>query len=240
MTQLSPVLLAIDTATQECSTAAVAEGISVLKDKPSGNGHSEAVIGMVDEALKEAGISLEQCDAVVFGAGPGAFTGLRVACGVAQGLAWASGKPVVPAGNLEALALKVLSSEAPGTRVIAALDARMHQSYCAVYEKAAEDGARPAEVEPPQLVNPEDIPGILSRTGAAVAAGSAVAAFPEAFSSSNLRKIPDAAADALDLARLGRLLFLEGKAIIPELAAPLYIRNRVALTIEERKAGESL
>ena len=99
-----PTLLALDTATPVSSAAVTGEGLSVQKIDESGAGHSESLIGEVDAVLREAGVSLSDCDAVVFGAGPGAFTGLRVACGVAQGLAWAKEKPIVAASNLEALA----------------------------------------------------------------------------------------------------------------------------------------
>lgn len=106
-----PTLLALDTATPVSSAAVTGEGLSVQKIDESGAGHSESLIGEVDAVLREAGVSLSDCDAVVFGAGPGAFTGLRVACGVAQGLAWAKEKPIVAASNLEALAMKELSGE---------------------------------------------------------------------------------------------------------------------------------
>lgn len=106
-----PTLLALDTATPVSSAAVTGEGLSVQKIDESGAGHSESLIGEVDAVLREAGVSLSDCDAVVFGAGPGAFTGLRVACGVAQGLAWAKEKPIVAASNLEALAMKELSGK---------------------------------------------------------------------------------------------------------------------------------
>ena len=211
------------------------EGLSVQKIDESGAGHSESLIGEVDAVLREAGVSLSDCDAVVFGAGPGAFTGLRVACGVAQGLAWAKEKPIVAASNLEALAMKELSGKPTGTRILAAFDARMHQAYCAVYEKA-EEGARLSELVPAELVNPDELAGLAESFGVALASGSGV----RALLGDRVTLNPDATVTALDLASLGAILFKLGLAVIPELAAPLYVRNHVALTIEERAAGKRL
>lgn len=236
----APQILALDTATQSC-TVALARGEELFFEAgASGAGHSEAILSLVDAALKRGETSLSDCDAIAFGAGPGAFTGLRVACGVAQGLAWAKEKKVVPVGNLEALALQVLKGEPAGARVLVCLDARMHQSYCAVYEKGAE-GEEPLEVEPPRLANPEDLPVLAREKGVRIAAGSAIGAFPEAFAElSSVKQLPEAAVTAEDIARLALILYRKGAAVSPELAAPLYIRNRVALTIEQRAAGEKL
>ena len=236
-----PTLLALDTATPVSSAAVTGEGLSVQKIDESGAGHSESLIGEVDAVLREAGVSLSDCDAVVFGAGPGAFTGLRVACGVAQGLAWAKEKPIVAASNLEALAMKELSGKPAGTRILAAFDARMHQAYCAVYEKA-EEGARLSELVPAELVTPDEHAGLAESFGVALASGSGVRAFPESFAvlGDRVTLNPDATVTALDLAALGAILFKLGLAVIPELAAPLYVRNHVALTIEERAAGKRL
>ena len=195
--------------------------------------------GTYEEQIERLKQALADCDAVVFGAGPGAFTGLRVACGVAQGLAWGAEKPVVAVCNLQALAFGMLGELAPGTRVRACLDARMHQAYCAVYELVDAE-TPPREVVAPRLANPADLAGIASEASAAAAAGSAVTAFPEAFAGTGLALFPEAAADALWLARLGRLLFRDGQAVPAHQAAPLYVRNRVALTIEQRRAGERL
>lgn len=232
-------ILALDTATQSCSAALVREGESFLEDKPAG-GHSESILSMADAALKRAETSLGECGAVAFGAGPGAFTGLRVACGVAQGLAWTKEKPVVPVGNLEALAYRILADEPEGTRILACFDARMRQSYCAVYEKRGASVA-PAEIEAPRLANPEELPGIAKTAGVSIAAGSALGAFPEAFESlADVKKLPGAGVNAEDIGRLALVLFRAGRAVPAEQAAPLYIRNRVALTIEQRAAGEKL
>lgn len=240
MPNTDPLILALDTATQFCSVALARGSQSVLEDEGTGSGHSEKVLLMVDSVLKKAGEDLGGLDAVAFGAGPGAFTGLRVACGVAQGLAWAREKPVVAVGNLQALAFRVLEREVPGTRVLAAIDARMHQAYAAVYEKGG-DGQAPKELEPPALFNPEELAPLAGRLGAGLAAGSALAAFPDALRGAGLRLLQDEPrATALDIARLARILFLEGRAVLAEQAAPLYVRNRVALTIEQRAAGEKL
>ncbi len=235
-----PTLLAVDSATQSCSAAVISAAGSAFREETSGSHHSRVLISMIDEVLKETGKTAADCDAVVFGAGPGAFTGLRMACGIAQGLAWASEKPMIQAGNLEALALHVLKNEPAGTRALICLDARMKQIYCGVYEKTAEN-RRPSECLAPCLETPDRIAELAARYGVSLAAGSALKAFPEVFSPAlGCRFAEKENADAADLAQLGLLLFAEGLTVSPELAAPLYVRNRVALTIEERHAGEKL
>ena len=137
--------------------------------------------------------------------------------------------------------MKELSGKPTGTRILAAFDARMHQAYCAVYEKA-EEGARLSELVPAELVNPDELAGLAESFGVALASGSGVRAFPESFAvlGDRVTLNPDATVTALDLASLGAILFKLGLAVIPELAAPLYVRNHVALTIEERAAGKRL
>jgi len=240
MSSSSPLVLALDTATQICSVALARDGsVAAFREDNSGNGHSERILVMADEVLKDAGIVLKDLDAVAFGAGPGAFTGLRIACGVAQGLAWGAEKPAVPVGNLEALAFRVLKEENPGARVLAAVDARMRQAYCAVYEKREGD-ALPLEIIAPQLANPEDLARIAKESCASIAAGSAFKVFPAALDSEGMRLFPDERAEARSIALLGELLFRAGKAVPAGQAAPLYVRNRVALTIREREARERL
>src|SRR5512134_1312525 len=99
-----PVILAIDTATEACSVALLHAGGLVVHSETVGQKHSERVLPLVDAVLAEAGVPLRAVDAFAFGAGPGSFTGLRIACGVVQGLAYGCRRPVVGVGNLRALA----------------------------------------------------------------------------------------------------------------------------------------
>jgi len=132
-----PTLLAIDTATETCSVALLHAGVLSEWIERVGQGHSERVLPMVQALLEETGIELARCDAIAFGAGPGSFTGLRIACGVAQGLAWGIDRRVLPVGNLAGLALAVHDAAPAVARIAAAMDARMNEVYWAVYDVVA-------------------------------------------------------------------------------------------------------
>src|SRR5262249_23857565 len=139
----------------------------------AGQRHSELLLPMVRELLAEEGIALADLDGFAFGAGPGSFTGLRIACGVAQGLALGPGKPVVGVPPLEAMA-EAARLRYGATRVLAALDARMQEAYLAAYEH---DGERWRAVFEPAAVKPAAAP--LSSGSDWLAAGPGFAAYPE-------------------------------------------------------------
>jgi len=120
-------LLALDTSTEACTVAIAVDGRAMERFSVGGN-HSEQILPMVQELLAEAGASLKELDAVVFGRGPGSFTGLRIAAGVTQGLAFGADRPVVPVSSLAALA-----QGQNADRVLAAFDARMQQVYWGAY-----------------------------------------------------------------------------------------------------------
>ncbi|MDO8810732.1 MAG: tRNA (adenosine(37)-N6)-threonylcarbamoyltransferase complex dimerization subunit type 1 TsaB, partial [Gallionella sp.] len=123
-------ILALETSTEYCSVALWQDGVIVERSELAGQKHSELLIAMLDALLKGAGLGVKAMDGIAFGMGPGSFTGVRIACGAAQGLAFGTGLPVAGICTLEALA------EASGKpRVIAALDARMGEIYHAAYEK---------------------------------------------------------------------------------------------------------
>jgi len=124
-------ILGFDTSSEAC-TAALRVGEVVIERFDRGGRHAERLLGMVDELLDEAGFPLTQVDAIAFGRGPGSFTGLRIAAGVAQGLAFGAGLPVVPVSSLAALAQGV---DAPN--VAAGFDARMNQVYWGAFRRGA-------------------------------------------------------------------------------------------------------
>ena len=113
---------AFETSTDWCCVALWIDGEILSLEESAGNRHGELVLPMLDRLVAAAGFPLAGLDAVAFGAGPGSFTGLRIACGVAQGLAFARGLPVVGISSLEALA-----EESGAPRVVACLDARMRE-----------------------------------------------------------------------------------------------------------------
>ncbi|MDP3483577.1 MAG: tRNA (adenosine(37)-N6)-threonylcarbamoyltransferase complex dimerization subunit type 1 TsaB, partial [Sulfuricella sp.] len=123
-------ILALDSSTELCSVALWLDGEMLVREELAGQRHSELLLPMVQELLAEAGLDLKALDGIAFGEGPGSFTGLRIGCGVAQGLAFGAGLPVAGVCTLLALA------DASGAgRVIACLDARMGEVYHGVYEK---------------------------------------------------------------------------------------------------------
>ena len=231
---MPPTLLAIDTATEVCSVALARNGTIDLRAETVGQKHSERVLPLVHELLRDAGLQLADCDAIAFGAGPGAFTGLRIACGVAQGLAFGAGRPVVAVGNLEALALAA-SEAAPGARtILTAIDARMQEAYWALYSV---EGGKVVQVSGPALAAAGELAGICRRHAPDLVAGNALSAFGQAIGSLPCATAPEASATAATIARLASSRFEQGGAVAAELAAPLYVRDRVALTIDERRAA---
>ena len=121
-------LLALDTATEACSVALLHNGEILAKDELSPKAHTRRILPMIDEVLSQAGIGLNQLDALVFGRGPGSFTGVRIGCGIVQGLALGADLPVIAISNLTAMA-QAAYQQFGSTQVLAAIDARMNEVY---------------------------------------------------------------------------------------------------------------
>jgi tRNA threonylcarbamoyladenosine biosynthesis protein TsaB len=228
----SPVILAIDTATELCSVAVLHAGRALARTEQVGQKHSDRVLPLVDRVLADAGLALAAVDAFAFGAGPGSFTGLRIACGVVQGLAYACDRPVVAIGNLRALAAAAFAQRPHAPVVLTAIDARMHEAYCAAYR----NDATVADVRAPALEAPAALMDVVRESEAALVAGDALAAFPEAWEGLAIERLPDARGDAGDIVRLAAIDLALGRAVRPADAMPHYVRDRVALTIGERRA----
>ena len=214
---------AFETATEWCSVAVWIDGEIAGAEEAAANRHGELVLPMLDRLLASAGISVKDLDAVAFGAGPGSFTGLRIACGVAQGLAFARNLPVIGIPTLEAMA-----EECGAARVVACLDARMREVYYSALEK---DGVRWREVVPAQCVAPSalQVPAGGDWTGC----GNGFAAY----GSMGLSKvIPDIHPSAVAVARLAAPRLAAGQGVDAALAVPVYVRDKVAFTVEERSA----
>jgi tRNA threonylcarbamoyladenosine biosynthesis protein TsaB len=233
-----PTILAIETSSELASCALLAGDtahssahFSVLSRESGGvRTHSQSVLPMVQELLAEARIRLNEVDAIAFGAGPGSFTGVRTACGVAQGLAFGADLPVLPLITLEAMA-EACRAGTGATEVLAVLDARMNEVYWAQYRF---DGRWQAVIEPvlssPEAVAPQPAPGL-------AACGNGFAAYPEAFAGKAFAQAADAAIvpHARDLARIGAAALAAGQAVKADQAQPLYLRNKVAYTSAERQ-----
>ena len=223
-----PIILAIETSSETASCAFI-NGETLLSRESSGvRTHSQSILPMVQELLAEAGVALADCDAIAFGAGPGSFTGVRTACGIAQGLAWGAGLPVIPLITLDAVAL-ACRQQSGARDVLAVLDARMGEVYWAQY-KGAERVAGPALCAPGALV-PLDSEGPLS------ACGNGLAAYPEAFAGTAFANsaFTGLMPHARDIAVLAVIAFAAGAAVPAAQAQPLYLRNKIAYTSAERQ-----
>ena len=223
-------ILSIETATEHGSVALLHDGELLVRRIQGAANHSEAVLRDLRELLIEAGLAVTQLDAIAFGAGPGAFTGLRLACGVAQGLALGAGLGIAAIGSLQALAL-----QADARRVFVATDARMGEVYHAAFELDAEGVPMPVGQvgcsQPLELELP---------AGDWFAAGSAFKVWPQELEARLLGRLtgcrPDMVPRAEEVARLGAGAVARGALTPPELAAPLYVRDKVAFTTAERLA----
>jgi len=226
-------LLAIDTATEGCSAALLIDQVITQRMQIEPRKHAELILPMIDELLAEAGLTVNQLDALAFGRGPGAFTGVRIATGVIQGIAYGADLPVVPVSTLRALAQRV-HDEYHHEHVLASLDARMNEVYWGVYQ-SAEDGlmllSGAEQVLPPTAVNCGGMP-VAGEHFSWVGAGSGWQAYPEQLSASiecELSVIyPEMIDRAYEIARLAAHDFQCGLAVSAEMALPVYLRNQVA------------
>jgi tRNA threonylcarbamoyladenosine biosynthesis protein TsaB len=224
-------VLALETSTEYCSVALWQDGAVEERCELVGQKHSEMLIGMLDELLNWAGVKLAQVDGIAFGKGPGSFTGVRIACGVAQGLALGVDIPVAGICTLEALA------EASGkSRVIAVLDARMGEVYHAVYEKHKDVWATMSE---PCLCMPEDAPSVHGEEWYGVGSGFAlhVKALGARYDGQLLGMDGSLVPQAAEIATLGAAQFALGLGMDAAEALPLYLRDKVALKTSERAKG---
>jgi tRNA threonylcarbamoyladenosine biosynthesis protein TsaB len=218
-------LLGLDTAGARCSVALLLDGMLTELDAPAERVQAESVLPMVEKLLGDAGLELSALDAIAFGRGPGAFTGLRVATSVAQGLAYGASVPVVPVSDLAALAAAAVRVHQAG-RILACLDARMHEVYWCAYEvqggellPLCEEALSP----PAELTAPSG--------GAWFGAGPGWGAYAEAL----MARVPQLTGSdpallptAGDIARLGEIAFRKGHRLPPEQALPVYLRDKVA------------
>ena len=208
----------LETSTDWCSVALWLDGEIRSLERRVPNRHSEYALPMLETLTRNAG----RLDAIAFGAGPGSFTGLRIACGLAQGLAFAHGLPVLGVSTLEAMA-----EEAGAPRVVACLDARMREVYYAALEKR---GGRWHELLAAQCVAPAQAPRPSGEGW--VGAGNGFTAYGDF----GLKKIlPEVHPTAAAVARLAAPRLAAGEGVDASLAVPLYLRDKVALTLEEQR-----
>ena len=214
---------AFETSTEWCSVALSLDGQIAAFEQLAANRHGELVLPMLGRLAASAGIALAALDAVAFGAGPGSFTGLRIACGVAQGIAFARGLPVIGISTLEAIA-----EESGGSRVVACLDARMREVYYSAHEK---QGGRWREVLPAQCV----APALVTKPPGEgwLGCGNGFAAYRDIFRDRFTSMKPEIHPSAAAVARLAAPRLAAGEGADAALAVPFYVRDKVALTKQE-------
>ncbi len=223
-------IVAVETSTEYCSVALWQDGTVSERCELVGQRHSEVLMAMLDALLKDSGLEIRNVDGIAFGKGPGSFTGVRIACGVAQGLALGADVNVVGVCTLEALA------QASGhDKVIAALDARMGELYLAAYERR--NGGWTTIVEP-CLCKAETAPSVAGDDWFGAGSGFAVndaalsARYGSQLSGVDAQAVPQAGA----VVRLAAGEFANGNAVDAAQALPLYLRDKVALKTSEREA----
>ena len=221
-------LLAVETSTELCSVALLRDGELLAEEALAENRHSGMLVAMVRRVLERGGLAAGRMDAFAFGQGPGSFTGIRIACGLVQGLAFGAGRPVVAVPSLLALA-----EQAGGNRVLAAIDARMGEAYVAAYRR---DDGDWDEVLAPQLASPGAPPRLPD--GRWIATGSGFERHPwllDACGERVERRLQGELPRASAVAQVAARRFARGGGVAAERAAPLYLRDKVALTTEERR-----
>jgi len=224
-----PTIVAIETSTELASVALLQGDQLISRESGGAQTHSQYVLPMLQSLLIEAGITLSQCDALAYGAGPGSFTGVRTACGLAQGLAFGANVPVVPVVTLMAMA-DAARRAGGGDSIVAALDARMGEVYWAQYR--FRDGWQ--AVVAPTLSKPTQV----TAQGPALACGSGLGVYADAFADFDfIDRWPGLMPHAAHIARLAVAAVMAGHTVHARDAQPLYLRDKVALTTRERLAG---
>jgi tRNA threonylcarbamoyladenosine biosynthesis protein TsaB len=229
-------LLAIETATEACSVALWVDGEVRERFEIAPRRHAELVLPWADALFAQSGIAKSQLDAIAVGRGPGAFTGVRLAIALAQGIALALDLPVVPVSTLAALAMR---GEGERERILAAIDARMGEIYLGAFARDGDGLVTAIDAErlarPDTIAPRDDGDWIGFGTGFAADDGALVKTLGVSLARYDATALPHAA----DVARLAVRAFARGEAIAPERAEPAYLRDKVALTLAEQAASRA-
>lgn len=232
-----PVFLALDTSNQYCSIALQAHGQVFARHEWSEQKHSAMILPMVRELLLKVDVTLADLDAIVVGVGPGGFTGVRLAVAVAQGLAFAMNKPVLAHSSLEAMAMSAYTLGY--SEIIVGMDARMQQVYWAHYQFM--DGCLYVHTAPSLDDVAVFAKYIYSIDKPCAVVGNAQQVFDEVASACSqanisIAEIDHSAPHAEHFFTVANHAWLNGRALLPEQVQPLYVRDKVAMTIAEREA----
>jgi tRNA threonylcarbamoyladenosine biosynthesis protein TsaB len=229
------ILLALETSTEACSVALLRDGELQERFELAPRRHAELVLPWIDRLLVDAGVARAALDAIAVGRGPGAFTGVRLGIAVAQGIAFALDRPVLPISTLAALAEAAGASA--GQSVLAAIDARMGEVYLGAF--VIDDDGQPQALgaeslqRPEQAEVPQETRWIGTGSGFAAIDGALRTRLGTTLQRCDATALPRAAA----IARLGARAFARGEAIPADRLEPAYLRDKVAQTIAERAAA---
>lgn len=219
-------LLAIETSTEMASVALNFKGQLIVRELSGVQTHSQGILPAIQELLKEAGICLKQCDAIAYGCGPGAFTGVRTACGIVQGLAFGAELPILPVVSLHAMAQAALDSYTTAD-FVTVLDARMNEVYWAHYRYKEQSWQ---QVSAPALATKEQAFAYAKQYAEVLVLGNGMSCDEGNGTNIIINKMPH----AQEIVQLALLDHASGKQLNAELAQPLYLRNKIALTTAER------
>ena len=229
-------LLAFDTATEQMSIALAVHGRVSTHEAAGGALASATLIPAILALLARADVALRDLDAIAFGRGPGAFTGLRTACSVAQGLAFGAGKPVLPIDTLLTVAEDARGGASDMTLWVA-MDARMNEIYAARYRFSAQ---RWQVLDAPMLITADALNERWRAAAPGHVAGNALAAFGARLQAPGAVLLPNAWPRAAAMLPLAQAKWDRGGAVDAARALPLYLRDKVAQTSAERDAARAL
>jgi tRNA threonylcarbamoyladenosine biosynthesis protein TsaB len=226
-------LLAIETTTEACSVALVHGDVVIARSELAPRRHAERVLPMADELLAEAGLGKHALDAIAVGRGPGAFTGVRLGVSLAQGMAMALERPAITVSSLAALALEAPEQEQDAA-ILAVIDARMGEIYAACYRRDANGGLVALDDE--RVCTPDALQ--LPEAAAWVVVGSGWASYAdvlrERLTGALLHADGAVYPQARHVAELAAVEYRAGRVLAPEYALPVYLRDKVALTLAEQ------
>ena len=228
-------IVALETSTEACSVALLCNGELSYRYIVEPRAHAKVLLPMLDELLAEAGLSQKQIDAVAFGCGPGAFTGVRIGTAAAQAIALGGDLPVAPVSTLAAIAHRSYREHGV-TQTAVAIDARMGEVYWGAYQVA--DTGIATLVGNERVCLPSQVDA-LDATWQAAGTGwqtyeSELIKTTAACVEPGIEPFPH----ALDTLQIGSVQLQQGRGVAPEYALPVYLRDNVALTVKERAAKE--
>jgi len=240
-------VFAIETSTERLSLAIIAGERKFVREIDAGQRHSELAIAAIADLFAEAKMAIADVDVIAFGQGPGSFVGVRIACGLAQGLTLGAGKKLVPVPTQMALAEQALRAHPDAHNVLVAIDARMNEIYLAAYQRDSAEPSGWRTIIAPMLVRSHELPeipttsaGVFVGIGSAFDAATLATAIEDRYKNSIHTIIRAAFPCASDVAVIAQRQLARGVGMLnPAEAAPLYLRNNVAQTIDERAAQKA-